>query len=97
MVGFYVYPFHGASEQLKVDTWAKGQPIPDYDAAIWRRDLCGRFMRYSDHGDRSVESGWEIDHILPSSLGGTDEIANLQPLNWSNNAAKGDQRLWSCP
>ena len=94
--GFYVYPFRGASEQTKLAVWSKGRPIPDYDAAIWRRDMCNRYMRYTGHGDRSSDSGWEIDHIRPTSLGGADTPDNLQPLNWRNNSPKGDQYPWSC-
>ncbi|KUG25132.1 hypothetical protein ASZ90_005048 [hydrocarbon metagenome] len=40
--------------------------------------------------------GWEIDHIIPLSLGGTDDIANLQPLHWENNRKKSDNLEWSC-
>ena len=34
--------------------------------------------------------GWEIDHIKPVSKGGTDDLSNLQPLQWENNRRKGD-------
>lgn len=96
MVGFYIYPFPGASEQVKQAVWAKGQPIPGFDAALWRRDICGRYMRYSNHGNRNEGSGWEIDHIVPSSRGGETTLDNLQPLNWQNNSRKSDQYPWSC-
>lgn len=54
-------------------------------------------MKYSEHGNRNSEHGWEIDHINPVSNGGGDELPNLQPLNWKNNADKGDKLNWVCP
>ncbi len=53
MVGFYVYPFTGATEQTKLQVWAKGTPIDGYDAATWRRDRYGRYMQYAEHGNRA--------------------------------------------
>ena len=74
---------------LQKDTvWAKGIPIPGYDSAVWRRDSTGSVMRYSDYGDRDSAYGWEIDHIHPD---GPDELWNLQPLYWLNNARKSDK------
>ena len=91
-----LYPFRNADENLKRQVWNKGRPIGGYDPAMWRSDQCGHAMRYSDHADTNSDYGWEIDHIVPSSKGGTDHIDNLQPLFWKNNRRKGDTYPWYC-
>lgn len=76
--------------------WEKGRIMPDQNKDIYRWDRCGQVMQRSEHGNRNHNYGWEIDHINPVSSGGGDEIGNLQPLNWKNNAAKGDKLNWQC-
>ena len=75
--------------------WNKGQVVPGYDPTMWRKDQCGAFIKWDKYGDRSdrYNNGWEIDHIIPKSKGGTDDICNLQPLHWDNNVAKGEGLL----
>ncbi|MCF8239512.1 MAG: HNH endonuclease [Saprospiraceae bacterium] len=53
-------------------------------------------MKFTDHGDRTSDYGWEIDHIRAVSNGGNDDLENLQPLHWRNNAAKWDSMNWRC-
>ena len=76
--------------------WQKGAPIPNYDARLWRRDVCGAVMRRDQHGNTSSQHGWEVDHMLPVARGGRDELSNLQPLQWENNRHKGDHTSWTC-
>ena len=33
--------------------WNKGQFVPGYDPAIWRKDQCGAFIKWDKYGDRS--------------------------------------------
>jgi hypothetical protein len=67
--------------------WQKGTPEPDYSG--FRKDACGASMQRSKYG-KTEKWGWEIDHIKPVAKGGTDELSNLQPLQWENNRRKGD-------
>jgi len=90
----YHYPYTDADEALKRAVWSKGAPIPNYDANVWRRDVCGTAMKYTDHG-AETEYGWEIDHIRPLAKGGADSLGNLQPLHWKNNRRKSDSFPWT--
>ena len=89
------YYFKNADEQSKRSVWSKGKAIPGYDSNVWRRDVCGKPMKYSDHG-KTNKHGWEIDHIKPTAKGGSDYFSNLQPLHWSHNRAKADKYPWRC-
>jgi len=85
------------SEQQKLAVWNKAKIIPGKNSREWRSDTCGAWMSWSKFGE-TVEKGfgWEIDHILPVSRGGTDDLSNLQALQWQNNRKKADNVQWNC-
>jgi hypothetical protein len=74
--------------------WQKGTLDPKYGG--FRRDVCAASMQRSKNG-KTERWGWEIDHIKPVAKGGTDDLSNLQPLQWENNRHKGDDYPdWTC-
>jgi hypothetical protein len=73
----------------KIEAWGKCLVPPGYDGSIWRWDAFGSVICWSDYGSRSAEYGWEIDHIVAVSLGGSDHPSNLRALHWRNNASLG--------
>ncbi len=77
--------------QRKIAAWNRATVIPNFDQNVWRWDRFGLPIRWSDHGKRDSDHGWEIDHVIPVSKGGVDEHHNLQALHWRNNVAKSDQ------
>ncbi|MDR0732471.1 MAG: HNH endonuclease [Dysgonamonadaceae bacterium] len=68
---------------------AKAKKIEGQDENKYRQDMAGARIQREKHGTEE-NYGWEIDHIFPVALGGTDHIENLQPLQWENNRKKAD-------
>jgi hypothetical protein len=74
--------------------WKKA--LPEVGSTEFRKDGCGAKLQRSRYG-QTVQWGWEIDHIKPVARGGTDDLANLQPLQWENNRHKSDDYPnWNC-
>jgi len=74
----------------KVNTiWNKAKKINGQNSDKYRQDVGGAWIQKDKYG-KEENFGWEIDHMLPESLGGTEHSTNLQPLQWENNRTKSD-------
>lgn len=71
--------------------WNKASTVPGYDPNFVRRDDLGYIIQWEDYGDRSSRYGWEFDHIVPASRGGSDLLFNIRPLNWMANVTRGNK------
>ena len=79
------------------NVWKKAVYVSaENDANGFRKDVCGKWIQFDQHGNRDALYGWEIDRIKPVALGGSDIPVNLQPLHWKNNVGKGDSILRKC-
>ena len=73
-----------------VAVWQKGQIVHGYDPNKYRTDRYGSWIAWTEYGQTS-NYGWEVDHVVPVSRGGSNALSNLQPLYWQNNRSKSDR------
>ena len=70
--------------------WQKATPIDGRSPEEWRLDCNGNTICWSEYG-KLTKYGWEIDHSIPNSRFGSDDISNLSPMRWKENREKSDK------
>jgi 5-methylcytosine-specific restriction endonuclease McrA len=82
---------HSFDLATKIAVWNKATIVPGINPSTRRKDTCGAWIEWANYGDTTSNgTGWEIDHIHPVARGGSDQLVNLQPLQWQNNRCKSD-------
>lgn len=76
------------TEEKLQKIWEKGKIVSGYDPNVYRKDVCNAWMKRDEHGNPNSIVGWEVDHIIPESEGGSSELHNLRPMQWENNREK---------
>lgn len=69
--------------------WERASTVRGQDPNVWRRDEEGNVIRYASYGTQG-EYGWELDHRVPVSRGGSEHGRNLRALHWQANREKSD-------
>lgn len=77
------------SRQIIEYVWQKAATVEGYNPDFWRKDFASAWIRRDLYGKQQM-FGWVIDHKKPIAEGGTDDVSNLQALQWENNRKKGD-------
>jgi hypothetical protein len=75
-------------ERIVEAVWSKA-PISREHPPL-RVDVYGALIWRAGYGNTNTKLGWEIGHKTPPIRGGTDELDNLQPLQWENNRHNGN-------
>ena len=75
-------------EKNKIAAWAACRTIQGFPETEYRIDAYGTLILWSHYGAQS-DYGWEIDHILPSALGGANALHNYRALHWRTNRRLG--------
>ncbi|MDR1230199.1 MAG: HNH endonuclease [Spirochaetaceae bacterium] len=64
--------------------------IKEFGNTEYAKDFAGRKIKRSEQG-KNTEQGWTVDHILPGSKNGINDLGNLQITSFKTNQEKADK------
>lgn len=73
--------------------WQKAEAVYGINELRYRKDIGGAWIQKDQYG-KEGKFGWRIDHIIPISKEGNENISNLQAMHWENNREKSDCYPW---
>jgi 5-methylcytosine-specific restriction endonuclease McrA len=74
------------------EVFQRAKKIRGMDSEKYRQDDCGNVLFKHSYG-KHTPMGWEKDHIIPKSLGGSDKVENLRVLKTKTNRSRGNRDL----
>jgi len=78
-----------SKEQIQ-KVWEKGKKEPPNDSSLFRKDLCGAWIRRNEYGNKHSIWCWNINKL---DLEKGKDISNLMPLHCKNNFNEIFQKL----
>src|SRR5947199_8764840 len=72
-------------ERRKAIAWNNASPIENSSD---RLDCDRRIICWAEYG-KTTARGWEIDHAIPTAVGGLDVYGNLRARHWQGNRSAG--------
>ena len=70
--------------------WETASVINGRDPDKYRMDASKTIIHRDQYGKADHQGGWDIDHMVSQSKGGSDFIKNLQALNSHTNRGYGN-------
>jgi hypothetical protein len=67
--------------------------IKEFGNTEYGKDFAGRKIKRSEQG-KNTEQGWTVDHILPDSQNGPNDLGNLQITRFKINQEKADKNTF---